>query len=627
MADEMPRDRIWHVLNDDQTSSPATDEALHQRIIDGSIGEETLLWRPGMSEWMPAGRVPGLLIPPSLPNSDTDNPPQKDQPSISSEAVVHIAATHSGASLRQMSFPSMPQQRERRRSYIARHWRGELPLGVSYWVNGLLVSLLLTLGGALLGAADITQAPRLITATVAAFNLFIVIVSTWQLVGIWRSAGRRIIERRARGRGAPWARLAQIATVFGFIGLIANTLVYRFPNAWANLQIAFGDDPTPPHILRVLNGGSEIELAGGIDFGTSAGLRTLLDATPQARVIDLASGGGRIAEAEHVRDLIRARHLATYTAAVCASACTVAYMGGYPRFLGPGGQLGFHRYAFPGLTAEQDTVLNQKGEQDLIDAGVSRDLAAKAFATPSTRVWFPERAQLLAAHVVTQEVNGWSFSAAAVGNQPLNAESAARMLTANASFAAFRRADPTSFAKAVDGMVSGVQQGKSLQDVMMEARAPLLAAVAQSRPFASDAIQQRIAALTSEEAKLLAADHPDACITLLYGTKQDWVGYASYLPPNVVTRENELTADIIDSGFSHIPQATDTPQDAQVELARLWSQVRESGVDVSGVGKNPATTEEKSATCIAMAELFARVAALPAPRSGALMRYLFAASR
>ena len=81
----------------------------------------------------------------------------------------------------------------------------------------------------------------------------------------------------------------------------------------AHFQIAFGNDPTPPHVLRLLNGGRVVELSGGFDFGTSADLRTLLNASPNVRTVDLNSMGGRVAEAEHVRDLIREHHLATCT--------------------------------------------------------------------------------------------------------------------------------------------------------------------------------------------------------------------------------------------------------------------------------------------------------------------------
>src|SRR5262249_13290303 len=196
--------------------------------------------------------------------------------------------------------------------------------------------------------------------------LFLVAASVWQLVGIWRSAGRTIEERKRRGKYAIWAGLARLATVLGFLSFVGNSVQYTLPNVLANFKIAFRGDSIPHHMLKALNGGSEIELAGGMHFGTAADLRTLLDATTGVRTIDLDSLGGRVAEAEHVRDLIRERHLATYTAAYCASACTVAYMGGSPRYLGPGGKLGFHRFSFPGLTPEQDSAAARPGAPALV---------------------------------------------------------------------------------------------------------------------------------------------------------------------------------------------------------------------------------------------------------------------
>jgi hypothetical protein len=158
---------------------------------------------------------------------------------------------------------------------------------VSYWVNGLLLTLIAVTGEAVLGEADITEHPRLITAAYASLSLLLILASVWQVVGVWRSAGRTITERQQQSKTSPWAGLARIAAFLGFFSLVGNTVVYRLPNAWANLQIAFGVDATPHHRLRILNGGKKVELGGGIDFGTAADLHTLLDASPNIEVVDL----------------------------------------------------------------------------------------------------------------------------------------------------------------------------------------------------------------------------------------------------------------------------------------------------------------------------------------------------
>jgi ATP-dependent protease ClpP protease subunit len=465
----MGEERMWQVIEDDQGATEVSDENLRRRIVEGTLRKDAMVWRAGMDEWLPAGDVPGLFIPP---------PPPARAEKASTAALPRLETfTEQGPMIPlQMSGrrPIEPSQSISSKSmtvankgggYIGRHWRGELPLGVSYWVNGVLLTFVATVAEASLGAADIVQAPRLITSSYAILSTLIVAASVWQLVGIWRSARRTIEERRSQGKTAIWAGLAQLGTALGFLSLFGNTLVYRLPNAWANLQIAFGADDTPRHVLRLLNNGTEIELSGGIDFGTGADMQTLLAASPNVRTIDLNSLGGRVAEAQRIRDLIQERHLATYTAARCASACTVAYMGGSPRYLGPSGTLAFHRYSFPGLTIEQDNATNKLGEQALISAGVSQEFAAKAFSTPSSGSWSPDTATLLSAHVVTQVVDGMAFGIAATA-QKTTYQDVDRMLTAVASFAALKRVDADTYSQAAQSIFAGIQQGKSLQDVM-----------------------------------------------------------------------------------------------------------------------------------------------------------------
>src|SRR5260370_9325558 len=90
-------------------------------------------------------------------------------------------------------------------------------------------------------------------------------------------------------------------------------------------------------------------------------------------------------------------------------------MGGRQRYLGPDGKLEFHRYAFPGLTDEQDAETNPLGEDELVDAGATREFAKKVFSTPNASAWSPDAATLRANNVVTQVVDGLAFAAAAHG--------------------------------------------------------------------------------------------------------------------------------------------------------------------------------------------------------------------
>ncbi len=84
----------------------------------------------------------------------------------------------------------------RRGSYFARHWRGELSLPKSWWVNGvLLCGLLLNgiLGALLFGVFNVlNQSHPGVGPADLEMLLYLAIALTayiWVAVGIWRSAG------------------------------------------------------------------------------------------------------------------------------------------------------------------------------------------------------------------------------------------------------------------------------------------------------------------------------------------------------------------------------------------------------------------------------------------------------
>jgi hypothetical protein len=108
---------------------------------------------------------------------------------------------------------------EPRANYFVRHWRGELSLPVSYWVNGVLLGIgLAILAFAIaMGIATGMQGSSSVRPALGIFILVAfaadVVHIVWGGVGVWRSA----TNYRAQGRPAVWAILAKIAVVLGAI--------------------------------------------------------------------------------------------------------------------------------------------------------------------------------------------------------------------------------------------------------------------------------------------------------------------------------------------------------------------------------------------------------------------------
>ena len=283
------------------------------------------------------------------------------------------------------------------RNYIARHWRGDLRLGVSYWVNYWLgyfaVAILCEGVRWALAPADNPFGWAVSASLVCSITTA---VTVWQLVGVWRSAAKH----KARGGRVFWARLAKLVVITGLFGL-AGAFRETEPELLELWKIAFGDPEVGKHQLRVNGNGTELEFVGGITFGVADETRHILDIYPAIEAVRLTSPGGRIEEAYKLRALFHARGLVTYARSTCASACTIAFMGGSQRYLTPGAKLGFHRGRFTGLTAEQSDKGNDAERQALIAMGVPAWFANRAYSTPSSSMWWPTVDELSAANVIT----------------------------------------------------------------------------------------------------------------------------------------------------------------------------------------------------------------------------------
>jgi hypothetical protein len=187
--------------------------------------------------------------------------------------------------------------------YWLRHWRGQLPLARSYWVNGFIVNIAIALGQAfILGLAQSRQLLPVAWAFVI-FVLAAIALRIWSFVGIWRSAGRHV----DRGGSAFWAWAARAMVILAVLSFVVTG-----PQLWSQVRemglIAIGHDPIGlPATIKVSSDGYEITLDGNITSGVGRELSKALKAAPNARSLTLNSHGGRILEALGMADQIKAR--------------------------------------------------------------------------------------------------------------------------------------------------------------------------------------------------------------------------------------------------------------------------------------------------------------------------------
>jgi uncharacterized RDD family membrane protein YckC len=158
----------------------------------------------------------------------------------------------------------------------------------------------------------------------------------------------------------------------------------------------------PRATVQLLNK-QQVKVDGPFGIGTADELRRVLDTSQNIRFVELESKiGGYVDEGLTIYDLLRERHLSTFTQDTCVSACTIAYMGGEHRFLGDNASLQFHEW-------ETTTRVRLERDSDMarrlfVAAGVSTYFAARAFAGHD--LWVPDRATLIEAGVVTHAMDG-----------------------------------------------------------------------------------------------------------------------------------------------------------------------------------------------------------------------------
>jgi hypothetical protein len=303
------------------------------------------------------------------------------------------------------------QTRVREPNFLVKHWRGDYSLGFSYWVIGVLLTVIVdTINTALVSSSGLRELGlRATGAATLLFCGFVVTLILWQQVGIWRSADKH----SQRGGKAFWAGLAKVIVVLTLLHAAVDFTTQGIPYISEGAKLFVGIDNTPPHQIRLLRNGTELELAGGMPFGTTDAIKKFLDAAPTVQVIHLNSQGGRLGEAYQLYKTIKERNLTTYTSADCVSACSFAFLAGRKRYLGESGRLGFHSTSI-GESEKVDKEFNDEVRQTLQTHGVPNSFIDRALSTSPKDMWYPSKDELLEAKVIDSVVDSRYFELSGV---------------------------------------------------------------------------------------------------------------------------------------------------------------------------------------------------------------------
>ena len=294
---------------------------------------------------------------------------------------------------------SPPLPRQPAQNFIARHWRGELSLPRSYWINYMLGGIGVGLAIGALGAAINLSAVEQPVYWLISLGLTwsaICLFTIWGAIGVWRAA---TAYRHAGKRF--WGAAAKVTIALGVLRLAYSLPFVAIPQSLGIYEIVAGDAQLGSHQFKVMNNGAMLDFSGGISFGTAKEFETMLKAMDNVRTVRLNSNGGRIAEAQKIADLIRARGLSTYVTQQCASACTIMFLGGKQRHLHATARLGFHQPYFRGMTTTEQRIAVAREEARLQGFGLSAAFAERANAAGPSGMWYPEQSELVRERVVT----------------------------------------------------------------------------------------------------------------------------------------------------------------------------------------------------------------------------------
>ncbi len=609
----------WFVWKDGNRFGPYSSDDLRALIGDGHITTSHVVCAEGSTVWRPLALIPEFA---GLRSEQQASGPDAD-------AVQHVSLPPAQADVqspRLTPLENRPVPRARitsppapsASSYVVRHWRGELPLRVSYWVNGILMSATVSAAAALLSrAADFPSAPRFWSLLAILLWVFAFGGCVWQVVGVWRSAGRHA----SQGGRAGWSAAAKAAVVLGVIQLLFVFRTQALPQMAEYGRMALGRDPINGYQVRVLRKASEIEISGYIAFGLTDQVRTVLDGRPEISLVHLNSDGGRVAEARKLRDLIASRRLSTYTSTRCLSACVIPFLAGERRLIAANAKVGFHQYSVAGTTGAGVLEEMETDKRYFVSRGVSAAFVEQAFRR-SDMLWYPTPDQMRSAGYITGYAD--SDEVGLSGMPVAEIDRVEQALRKEPLYSAIAEHEPDVYQQIAAAVKEGFLHGETLADVRGRTT-PIIQELSRKRlPFASDEAVVTFARVMVDEIDTLNRADPEKCREYLFPRDGDSGDVRAELGNGLLQREMMAMDDVIRTAASGQWKPPSEDEIAPIR-SRLVSRFALTwpADDVEQL-QHLDRGGDAARVCRVCYRLYAAVTALPRHEAGAMLRSMFA---
>ncbi len=426
---------------------------------------------------------------------------------------------------------------------------------------------------------------------------------------------RSLPKAVGRGRRSLSAACAGLAVALG-IG-IGSWLAAAGPAAAGDKQAA---SDIPDFEIRIMRGGREIELSGGIGPGINDALIAALEKAPRAQVIHLDSSGGLLDEGRMLYRTIRRHGLTTYVYNACASACVMAFMAGRPRLIAADAKIGFHQASSTG--GPQDAKLaTMLYIEFLAGAGIGRPLLDHASTVDNKSMWYPSEEELRAANVITDVVPDDRFAASGLGTDIDTAKVETTVDEAFPVLGVLRRRDNSAYMQIVEQFLRQYRAGATWEDIRSKLYGVVDGYVARDIALADDDVLHAVGQFLVDELRVLAVVQPDACHSYPIGIGGEIIGF---LPESLQDLSLQLGSRIVSTAT--VRQRL--PADA---ADRLWTRVfaameeRATAGQMALLAAEPARLQPSQSAdyCAMAASLYESILELPSADAAALLRTTF----
>jgi hypothetical protein len=510
---------------------------------------------------------------------------------------------------------------QKKRAYFFRHWKGELDLAVSYWINIFILSIAIRFG-LIAFASYIDQAQQnirlLFFVYFLSFASFIFIVYPWQIIGTWRSANSHI----QRTKKYFWAVVTKIAIVLGMIGTFSELPNY-FPQLKEYWKIAFEIDKFSRKEFSLLQNGEELVISGGISFGLTEEVREIFKNNPDIKIIRLNSFGGRVKEARFLRDFISEKKLITYSSRGCLSACTIPFLAGRERILNKKAKLGFHQYSFPGFTEEQFKEAYLKEKKFMTSIGVDKKFSEKAFTTPANDMWYPSHIELISANVVTRISDGKEFGSTPI-KDPRELKKIEAQLLSIPLYKDIQEYEPADFQALIMDAKLRFSQGASELEIIDYLKKHIVKIVRKRLPIAPNKELVSYTRVMVAEIRELTAKDPNLCFQMLFPEKFGPINLSDHISKE--TQKAEFTAlSALIQASTRTPEKTPEKAEVAEQLNPIFLKLHDIyGEKVLFFDDPDNSKVSKKDACHMIADVYDLILTMHDAQSGPTLRHMFA---